>query len=97
MKIKLLVGLGNPGTEYDGTRHNVGWGFLDYVVKKQGGDELKEEKKFNALAGKIKEGKTTYLVIKLLTFVNASGPMVAKLLRFYKIKPKDLVVVQVPS
>lgn len=90
---KLLVGLGNPGPEYESTRHNIGWSFVDYLIKKEGGNELKEEKKYNALTSKLKIEKVNYIIAKPLSFVNSSGPVVVKLAKDNKVKAKDIVII----
>ena len=100
--MKLIIGLGNSDLEYQNTRHNVGFMFLDYLAKKisakggsaSGGDDFAEDKKHNALVSKSKIEKTTVVLAKPLCYVNKSGEVVSKLSKFYKIKPTDIIVVQ---
>jgi PTH1 family peptidyl-tRNA hydrolase len=98
---KLIVGLGNPDQEYQNTRHNVGFMFLDYLAKKidanlPAGRQaiFAEDKKHNALVTKSKIEKTPVVLAKPLSYVNKSGEVVSKLAKFYKIKPVDIVVIQ---
>lgn len=87
--IRLIVGLGNPGPEYDGTRHNVGFDLVDRLAKERG---LKWERnsKFKAkTAGSPADG----VLAKPLTFMNLSGNAAARLARFYKLKPEQILVV----
>jgi PTH1 family peptidyl-tRNA hydrolase len=85
---KLIVGLGNPGTEYAETRHNVGFWFVDRLAR-----ELKvnlaPQAKFHGLAGRFGE---TWLLMPS-TFMNRSGQSVAALARFYKIEPAETLVI----
>ena len=96
MQSKLIVGLGNPGGEYDNTRHNVGFAVLDAFGEKY---KIvgKQEDKFLSWYGKeqIKFGEENYNVILgwPTTFMNTSGEAVLKLLNWFKLKPKDLIVV----
>lgn len=101
MTTKLIVGIGNPDPQYLQTRHNVGFMFLDYLAKKVGANLpagrqviFAEDKKINALVSKSKIEKTPVILAKPLCYVNKSGEVVAKLAKFYKIKPKDVIVVQ---
>lgn len=91
---KLIIGIGNPDEEYQNTRHNVGFMFLDYLAKKTDANDFVEEKKFNALVSKSKINKTPVVLAKPLCYVNKSGEVVAKLAKFYKVKPADIIVVQ---
>ncbi len=91
---KLIVGLGNPDEEYQNTRHNVGFMFLDYLLKKIDANDFAEDKKSNALVSKSKIEKTPVVLAKPLSFVNKSGEVVAKLAKFYKVKPADIIVIQ---
>ncbi|MEK7645798.1 MAG: aminoacyl-tRNA hydrolase, partial [Patescibacteria group bacterium] len=88
------IGIGNPDPQYQQTRHNVGFMFLDYLAKKVDTNSFAEDKKMNALVSKSKIEKTIVVLAKPLCYVNKSGEVVAKLARFYKIKPKNVVVVQ---
>ncbi len=92
--MKLIIGIGNPDPEYQQTRHNVGFLFLDYLAKKIDSNDFAEDKKMNALVSKSKIEKTPVILAKPLSYVNKSGEVVAKLARFYKIKPADIVIVQ---
>jgi PTH1 family peptidyl-tRNA hydrolase len=88
----LLVGLGNPGSEYDGTRHNIGFEALDYFVDKH--DEIgswseKKSLKCHLASGQL--GQTRVIAIKPTTFMNLSGEAVQAVMNYYKI-PIDRVV-----
>ncbi|MBP9821943.1 MAG: aminoacyl-tRNA hydrolase [Candidatus Pacebacteria bacterium] len=91
---KLIVGIGNPDAEYQGTRHNIGFMFLDYLAKKIDANDFAEDKKLNALVSKSKIEKTPVVLAKPLSYVNKSGDVVGKMARFYKVKAKDVIVVQ---
>ena len=92
--IKLIIGLGNPDQEYQNTRHNVGFMFLDYLVKKIDANDFAEDKKHNALVSKSKIGKTSVVLVKPLCYVNKSGEVISKLAKFYKVKSADIIVIQ---
>jgi PTH1 family peptidyl-tRNA hydrolase len=92
--IKLIIGLGNPDEEYQNTRHNVGFMFLDYLAKKIDTNDFSADKKMNALVSKSKIEKTSVVLVKPLCYVNKSGEVVSKLAKFYKIKPADIIVIQ---
>ncbi len=89
--MNLIVGLGNPGGKYASTRHNIGFMVVEHVVKDlvSVGEEWTEDKNINALIFK----KGDLIFVKPLTFMNASGFAVGKLLNFYKIDPEHLWVV----
>ena len=91
---KLIIGLGNPDKEYQNTRHNVGFMFLDYLVKKIEANSFEADKKSNALISKSKIEKTLVVLAKPLCYVNKSGEVVSKLAKFYKVKPADIVIIQ---
>ncbi|MGI5825872.1 MAG: aminoacyl-tRNA hydrolase [Patescibacteria group bacterium] len=89
----LIVGLGNPGLKYEKTRHNVGFMVVESLLKKLTAvkDSVWEEnKKFNAQIAKVGDD---LLLAKPLSFMNASGEPVAKLMKFYKIQTFGLYVV----
>jgi len=88
---KLVVGLGNPGSKYDGTRHNIGFEVVDRLAR--GGSGAAFARKFD---GQVAEAEIDYrrvLLLKPETFMNLSGRSVAQALRFYKLEPADLLVV----
>lgn len=87
--MKLVVGLGNPGDKYDGTRHNIGFMLLDKYIN---GFTL--NKKFNAYEKVINYGDEKVLFIKPLSFMNLSGEVVKRYIDYYKINISDLYVIQ---
>jgi PTH1 family peptidyl-tRNA hydrolase len=92
--MKLVVGLGNPGPRYRGTRHNIGFAAIDEVARRAGVSF--ESAPVEALIAKIRPvvpGIEPVLLAKPLTFMNASGRAVGGLLRYFKIDPVDLLVV----
>jgi PTH1 family peptidyl-tRNA hydrolase len=92
MSIQLIVGLGNPGTEYEDTRHNAGFWWLDAVCREYG-VTLAHENKFLGRVGRLKlKGQETWLLAPM-TFMNASGQAVGAISRFYRIPATDILVV----
>ena len=91
-KIKMIVGLGNPGSEYEQTRHNAGFWFIDELAW-QYKATLKEEKKFFGSVARISISGSDLWFLKPSTFMNRSGQAVAALAQFYKIKPEEILVV----
>ncbi len=91
-KIKMIVGLGNPGAEYEQTRHNAGFWFIDELAW-QYKATLKEEKKFFGSVARISISGSDLWLLKPTTFMNRSGQAVAALAQFYKIKPEEILVV----
>lgn len=92
MAIRLIVGLGNPGPEYEQTRHNAGFWLIDNLAQASG-VRLARESRFQALAGKIRiQGQEIWLLAPQ-TFMNRSGQSVGALASFYKIVPADILVV----
>ncbi len=89
--MKVIVGLGNPGTKYAGTRHNVGFDVIDYLAAGPGVGAFRE--KFEAFVAEMKEGDETVLLVKPLTFMNLSGRAVRALLDFYKVPVENVFVV----
>ena len=90
--MKLVVGLGNPGSEYRDTRHNVGFLVADELARRWRVPDAWREK-FAALHIKTMVGDEAVVVAKPLTFMNLSGQAVAGLAGFYKIDPVDVLVV----
>jgi len=89
--MKLIVGLGNPGLKYAGTRHNVGFDVIDYLAKAPGYAAFRE--RFEALVSEGKEGDETVLLLKPLTFMNLSGRAVRAAIDFYKLPIEAVLVV----
>jgi PTH1 family peptidyl-tRNA hydrolase len=89
--MKLVVGLGNPGRKYEGTRHNVGFMILAGLARKFGKPPLKE--KFQADVMEAEIGGERALLMTPLTFMNLSGQSVAEAKNFYKIPEQDLLVI----
>ncbi len=90
--IKLIVGLGNPGRQYEKTRHNAGFLFLDAVAQ-QMGCTWTHESRFQGLfaEGSVANGKI--MLLKPDTFMNRSGQSVGKIARYYKLLPEEILVV----
>lgn len=89
--MKLIVGLGNPGTQYDGTRHNAGFMVLDALAEMF--DVKIRRQKFNALAEEVVCGSEKLLLLKPQQYMNRSGHAVATAAGFYKLDPADVLVV----
>lgn len=89
--IKLIVGLGNPGREYENTRHNAGAIFIQELARQQA-SPLKEESKFSGLASRISIDGSDVRLLLPTTFMNRSGRSVAAICNFYKIAPEELLV-----
>jgi peptidyl-tRNA hydrolase, PTH1 family len=88
--VKLIVGLGNPGAKYRGTRHNIGFAVVDELAAR--GHVTFDAALVKALMARVR-GPSDVLLAKPLTFMNASGEAVGALLRYYKIDVVDLLVV----
>lgn len=89
--MKLVVGLGNPGKEYENTRHNLGFMFLDYLTEKY--NFKIDTLKFNAKIGEIYINNEKVLFAKPQTYMNLSGQSVQKIKDFYKLETKDILVI----
>lgn len=92
MTIQLIVGLGNPGPEYEQTRHNAGFWWVDAIAREHGAS-LSVESKFHGWAGRLKTGGHEAWLLKPSTFMNRSGQAVAALARFYRIPTENILVV----
>ena len=88
--IRLIVGLGNPGKEYERTRHNAGFWLLERYAQ-QAGVALRKDAKYQALVGRL-DNQGAWLVLPQ-SFMNASGHAVQMLAGFFKIKPEEMLVV----
>jgi len=90
--IRLFVGLGNPGPEYEATRHNAGFWWLEALAGKLGA-RLQPERAYQALAARVNLAQGPVWLLEPMTFMNRSGVSVAGLARFYKIAPEQILVV----
>jgi PTH1 family peptidyl-tRNA hydrolase len=90
--IRLIVGLGNPGREYESTRHNVGFRWVDELARLQN-LSFKTEAKFHGLMARGQMQGREVLLLKPQTFMNVSGRSVGALVQFYKIAPAEMLVV----
>jgi PTH1 family peptidyl-tRNA hydrolase len=90
----LLVGLGNPGPEYEMTRHNAGFITIDaFVSKTDEMDDWVEKKSLKSLVSSGRVGENRVIAIKPTTFMNLSGEAVQAVANFYKIHPDNTVVI----
>lgn len=87
--MKLVVGLGNPGKEYENTRHNIGFMSLDHYL-----GTVKYSKKFNAEYYETNIDVEKYIFIKPLSYMNLSGKVVYDFVNFYKLDLSDVLVIQ---
>jgi len=90
--IRLIVGLGNPGKEYEATRHNAGFWLVERLAA-DGHAPFRAEAKFHGLAAKASLERQEVWLLKPQTYMNASGRSVAALAGFYKIAPAEILVV----
>ncbi len=88
----MLVGLGNPGSRYQSTRHNIGFMFLDFLLKSKSKDSFKVDPQYNAEIARVRINDCDCMLVKPLTFMNLSGEAVAKVARFYKIATSQIIV-----
>ncbi len=89
--IKLIAGLGNPGAEYRGTRHNAGADFVEKLAR-NAGVELRADSKFFGLAGQLTLAGHDLRLLIPTTFMNRSGKAVAAIAGFYKILPEEILI-----
>jgi len=89
--IRLIVGLGNPGAQYQDTRHNAGFWFVDEVARIAGAT-LRPEPRFHGLAAKVMFDTHELWLLQPTTFMNRSGQATAALARFYKIAPEQILI-----
>lgn len=89
--IKLIIGLGNPGKQYDNTRHNAGAWFAQQVaIRFQ--SKFKVESKFHAQITQINTGEHSCFIAIPSTYMNESGRCIQALMRFYKLNPEELLI-----
>ena len=86
----IIAGLGNPGTQYEKTRHNVGFIAIDYIAEKLG--VRIDRAKFHALVAEAKLGNVRVLLMKPQTYMNSSGTSISAAADFYKIPAENVIV-----
>ncbi len=91
MTIALLVGLGNPGTRYEDTRHNAGFWFLDAVASSYN-IQFRSESRFSGEVARLQHSGFDCWLLKPTTFMNRSGQAISALAHFYKINPVNILV-----
>ena len=89
--MKIIIGLGNPGRQYEDTRHNAGFMVVDKFADKHGVDISKA--RFNALLGEVFVNGEKVVLVKPMTYMNNSGQAVGEVLNFYKPDLEDIIVV----
>jgi PTH1 family peptidyl-tRNA hydrolase len=89
--IRLFVGLGNPGSEYEATRHNAGFWFIDELAR-QWNCDLALDKAYHGLVARTSQSGHNVWLLQPQTFMNLSGKSVGALSRFFKIKPEEILV-----
>jgi len=89
--IKLIVGLGNPGDEYRGTRHNAGADFVEALARAHGAS-LQPESKFYGMAGRIQSAGMDLRLLIPMTYMNRSGQAVSAMAKFFKLDAKQILV-----
>ena len=87
----IIAGLGNPGREYENTRHNAGFMVLDALADKLGADI--SERKHKALCGKAVIGGQKVILLKPQTYMNSSGESIRAAADYYKVPPEDILVI----
>ncbi len=89
--MKLIVGLGNPGKEYEKTRHNAGFMVIDEIAKHL--NITVDTKKFKAVIGQTRIGSETVILMKPQTYMNLSGEAVREIVSYYHINVNDIVLI----
>lgn len=90
---RLIVGLGNPGTKYERTRHNIGFEIVDAIAKSFPGVSLSANKRFQGDAGEFRSAGERTVLLKPTTYMNKSGQSVRAVLDWYKLEPSAVLVV----
>lgn len=91
-QIKLIIGLGNPGIRYSGTRHNAGFWFIDRLTEKYPA-RFSHERKFSGDIARLQEAESEYLLLKPHTSMNESGRSVRAAMDYYNIPPEKVLIV----
>jgi PTH1 family peptidyl-tRNA hydrolase len=91
--MKIIVGLGNPGKEYEQTRHNVGFQVIDLVAEDLNIEKFQLKEKFDSLIAEGNYRDEKIILVKPVTYMNLSGKAVSKLAKFYKVLFHDLWII----
>lgn len=94
--MKIIVGLGNPGEKYEGTRHNIGFAALDNLLKKYepvNQSIWEDNKKTKSHIKKLSIGEFPVLLAKPQTFMNNSGMALSLLTQYFKVKPEEVIII----
>jgi len=91
-RISLIVGLGNPGPRYAGTRHNAGADFVESLVRQHPPSQLKAETRFHGLCGRIDTASGPLRLLIPTTFMNRSGQSVSALAQYFSLSPAEILV-----
>ena len=89
--LKAIVGLGNPGSEYERTRHNAGFWFVERLAEEHGG-AFRREARFHGELASVEIGGVKLLLLKPLTYMNGSGRAIQSLMQFHKLAPGQVLV-----
>lgn len=89
--MKIIIGLGNPGIKYKGTRHNIGYDVVDNLSRRHNINLNKQ--KFNSMYGEGRINGEKVILLKPLTYMNKSGLAVSEVINFYKVHLKDVIIV----
>lgn len=91
LALRVVVGLGNPGSEYAATRHNAGFWFVDELVRRHGG-RLKTERRYGGEAGRVTVGSADLWLLKPMTYMNRSGLSIRSICDYLSVPPEQLLV-----
>ncbi|MCF7985272.1 MAG: aminoacyl-tRNA hydrolase [Thiohalocapsa sp.] len=89
--IRLIVGLGNPGAQYESTRHNAGFWLVERIAERHRG-QFRNESKFHGMLCRVTVGSAEVRLLKPATFMNHSGRAVAAVVRYFDIPPEQILV-----
>ncbi|MGM7637421.1 aminoacyl-tRNA hydrolase [Bacillus sp. Hm123] len=89
--MKLIVGLGNPGSKYEGTRHNIGFDIIDELAERF--QTPLTEAKHKGVYAVVRKGTEKMILLKPLTYMNLSGESIGEVMRYYNIDVEDLLVI----
>lgn len=91
--MKLIIGLGNPGIQYEKTRHNLGWRVIGLLAREMGASDWKMEMRFNAFVAKTFLNDEKIIFARPQTFMNNSGIAVKSIANYYKISSEKILII----